>query len=110
LAEWERTNRRVVGGRIGGALSWDADWGEGRPFRRWHRAFGRWHERSCGCGGDGRDGVVGLGGRRLDGCVGNVGAVSGLGLELAIGVVVVELLGDAVLRARRAGDDYGGFP
>jgi hypothetical protein len=40
--------------------------------------------------------------------VGNVGAVAGLGLELAVGVV--ELLGDAGFRgARRAGDDYGGF-
>jgi hypothetical protein len=42
--------------------------------------------------------------------VGNVGAVAGLGLELAVGVVAVELLGDAVFpAARRAGDDYGGF-
>jgi hypothetical protein len=49
-----------------------------------------------------------MGGRGLDGCVGNIGAVVGLGLELAVGVV--ELLGDAVFAAaRRAGDDYGGF-
>jgi hypothetical protein len=91
-------------------LSWDADGGEGRSLRWWHMAFRRGHERSRGCGGGGRDGVVGLGRRGLDRCVGNVCAVAGLGLELAVGIVVVELPVDAVFpAARRAGDDYGGF-
>lgn len=101
MTEWEGADGGVVGRSVGGALSWDADWSEGGAFRRGH-------ERGCGCGGGGRDGVIG--GRRLDGGVGNVRAVAGLGLELGVGVVVVELRVDAVFPdARRGGDDYGGF-